>query len=211
MTAAYPPEPWYLGGSLLVSGFLVPVEHLPALPKGRRPIVIGGRALVGAAFAHYVPGGALQYDELLIAVPSLGRGGLRVTIPQIWVDSPASQAGGRELWGIPKQLASFARVDDGSRARTEMRDDRGPVAAIRATYGLPLLPGMRQLSLPILQQPEGRSILSHNRVIGRMSGLRASWTFSPTGPLAWLAGRRPLFNVAIRGASIIFGMDVKRS
>ena len=208
---AYPPEPWHLGGSLLVSAFLVPVRDLPALPTGRRPLVIGGRAVVGAAFVNYVPGGALQYDELLVAVPTVGAGGLRVTIPQIWVDSPASQAGGRELWGIPKQLASFARVDDGGRVRTAMTDARGAVASIRASYGLPLLPGMRLLALPILQHESGRRILSHNRVVGRIVGLRATWTFDPGGPLAWLAGRRPLFNVAIRDASIIFGMDVKRS
>ena len=208
---AYPPEPWYLGGALLVSAFLVPVRDLPALPAGGRPLAIGGRAVVGAAFVNYVPGGALHYDELLVAVPTVGRGGLRVTIPQIWVDSPASQAGGRALWGIPKQLASFTRVDDGRRVRTAMADARGAVASLRAHYGLPLLPGMRQLALPILQHESGRRILSHNRVVGRIGGLRATWAFDPDGPLAWLAGRRPLFNVAIRDASIIFGMDVQRS
>lgn len=211
MSAAYPPEPWYLGGSLLVSVFLVPIADLPALPAGRRPLVIGGRAVVGAAFANYVAGGALQYDELLIAIPSLGRSGLRVTVPQIWVDSPTSQAGGRELWGIPKQLGTFERHDTGTRVRTAMRDENGAVSAIRAGYGGPLLPGMRQIALPILQQFEGRRILSHNRVVGRIRGLRATWTVDADGPLAWLAGRRPLLSVAIRDASIIFGMDVQRS
>jgi hypothetical protein len=28
--ASYPPEPWFLGGSLLVSVFLVPVAELPS-------------------------------------------------------------------------------------------------------------------------------------------------------------------------------------
>lgn len=211
MSAAYPPEPWYLGGSLLVSMFLVPVADLPPLPPRRRPLVIGGRAVVGAAFANYVPGGALQYDELLVAIPSLGRGGLRVTVPQIWVDSPTSMAGGRELWGIPKQLGVFDRHDTGTRARIAMHDGDGAVASIRASYGGPLLPGMRQLALPILQYFEGRSILSHNRVVGRIRGLRATWTVDADGPLAWLAGHRPLLSVAIRDASIIFGMDVQRS
>ena len=207
----YPPEPWYLGGSLLVSAFLVPPRELLAfsIPDGRRPLRLGGKIVVGTAFVKYVPGGVLEYNELLVALPSFP--GPRVTIPQIWVDSPASQAGGRALWGIPKQLASFTRVDDGRRVRTAMADARGAVASLRAHYGLPLLPGMRQLALPILQHESGRRILSHNRVVGRIGGLRATWTFDPAGPLAWLAGRRPLFNVAIRDASIIFGMDVKRS
>ena len=207
----YPPEPWYLGGSMLVSTFLVPLDEMPVGMPGRYPIRVGGRALVGVAFANYVPGGVLDYDELLVAVPNVGDGGARVTIPQIWVDSPTSQAGGRELWGIPKQLGQFERVERGNRVRVSMSDDRGPVASIRAQYGLPLLPGMRQLALPILQELGGRRILSHNRLIGRVTGLRASVTFDPAGPLGWLAGRRPLVSLAIREASIIFGMDVRRS
>ena len=206
----YPPEPWYLGGGMLVSVFLVDRSALSALPDGRHPITIGGRAIVGVAFTGYTPGGVLAYDELLVAVPSLGRGGLRITIPQIWVDSPASQAGGRALWGIPKQLGVFDRTERGAHVTVRMRDGDGPVAEIRAIRGLPLLPGMRQLALPILQVLDSRRILSHNRVIGRITGLRASWTINPAGPLTWLSGHRPLMNVAIRDASIIFGMDVER-
>ncbi|MBA8815369.1 acetoacetate decarboxylase [Microbacterium halimionae] len=105
--ATYPPEPWHLGGSLLVSVFRVPAAELPAIeiPGGRRPLRLGGEVLVGTAFANYVPGGVLQYNELLVSVPSVFPP--RVTVPQIWVDSEASRAGGRELWGIPKQLETF--------------------------------------------------------------------------------------------------------
>jgi hypothetical protein len=135
---------------------------------------------------------------------------MRVNIPQIWVDSPTSLAGGRELWGIPKELGRFERVERGDRVRVSMTDENGPVASIRAQYGLPLLPGMRQLGLPILQELGGRRILSHNRLIGKITGLRATVSFDPAGPLAWLAGRTPLVSLAIRDASIIFGMDVQR-
>ncbi|MGY4859817.1 acetoacetate decarboxylase family protein [Cryobacterium sp. AP23] len=210
----YPPGPWYLGGTLQVSVFLVPSSSLPAgfeLPNGRRPIRLGGRVLVGVAAVNYLPGGALDYDELLVAVPSLGRGGLRVTIPQIWVDSPASMRGGRELWGIPKQLAAFRSTARARRASMTMTVEGAPVAELRATRGLPLLPGLRQLALPILQRLDGRVTLSHNRVIGRISGLRASWRFAAGGPLGYLSGRRPLLNVALHDAAIIFGMDVTRS
>ncbi|MEV7694047.1 acetoacetate decarboxylase family protein [Microbacterium sp. NPDC089189] len=210
----YPPEPWYLGGSLLVSVFLVPPTALPptfALPAGRRPVTVGGRISVGVAAVRYVPGGVLQYDELLVAVPSLGRGGIRVTIPQIWVDSDTSRRGGRELWGIPKELADFDRAGDAPRVTASMSIDDRPVARVTARRGRPLLPGMRQIALPILQDLDGRTTLSHNRVIGRISGLRTAWRFAPDGPLGYLAGRRPLLNVELHDASIIFGMDVART
>jgi hypothetical protein len=211
---AYPPEPWYLGGSLNVSLFLVPRAALPAgfeLPNGRTPLRLCGRVLVGLAAVRYLPGGALDYDELLVAVPSLGRGGLRVTIPQIWVDSPASAQGGRELWGLPKQLATFRRTDHTKRTSMAMTADGALVAELRARRGSPLLPGMRQLVLPILQCLDGRVTLSHNRVIARMSGLRASWRFTSDGPLGYLAARRPLLSISLHDAAIIFGMDVTRS
>jgi len=92
-----------------------------------------------------------------------------------------------------------------------MSVDGAAVAALRARRGLPLLPGMRQLALPILQNLDGRVTLSHNRVVGRIAGLRAAWHFAANGPLGYLSGRRPVLNIAVHNAAIIFGMDVTRS
>ncbi|POH62815.1 hypothetical protein C3B59_11430 [Cryobacterium zongtaii] len=213
-STGYPPEPWYLGGSLNVSVFLVPAACLPAgfeLPSGRRALRLGSRVVVGVAAVRYLPGGVLDYDELLVAVPSLGRGGLRVTITQIWVDSPTSVRGGRDLWGIPKHLAVFRQSESRGVASMTMSVGGAAVAALRARRGLPLLPGMRQFALPILQDLDGRVTLSHNRVIGKMAGLRAAWHFPENGPLGYLSGRRPVLNVAVHDAAIIFGLDVRRS
>ena len=56
----YPPEPWYLGGSLLASAFLVDTAALrDAVPAGRHLLRVGSRAIVGVASASYVPGGVL--------------------------------------------------------------------------------------------------------------------------------------------------------
>lgn len=87
----------------------------------------------------------------------------------------------------------------------------GSVAGLRARFRGPLLPGMRQLPLPTLQPWDGGRIFSHNPIVGRFSGLSTRWTFAANGPLGYLASRRPVFSAAIRDASIIFGMDVKRS
>jgi len=213
---SYPPEPWYLGGSLLVSAFRVPVAALPGelaatLPRHRTPVVAAGHALIGVAFARYTPGGVLAYDELLVAAPSLDRAALRYTIPQIWVDSAVSLQGGRELWGIPKQLASFERTDTADAAAVAASTDAGPVARLDARYGRSLLPGMRQLALPIHQAVGRGATLSHNRVIGRIAALSTRWDFAAAGPLGYLAGRRPLASFALRDASIVFGMRVRRS
>ncbi|ASD21324.1 hypothetical protein B7495_03790 [Cryobacterium sp. LW097] len=70
---------------------------------------------------------------------------------------------------------------------------------------------MRPLTLPVMQDLDGRVTLSHNRVIGRMAGLRAAWHFPENGPLGYLSGRRPVLTIAVHDAAIIFGMDVRRS
>ena len=200
----YPPEPWYLGGSLLASAFLVDGSVFrDALPAGRHALRLGSKVVVGVASASYVPGGVLAYEELLVALPTWGRGGLRITIPQIWVDSAQSREGGRALWGIPKELAVFERSD----TRAAMN---GAEMVLEGRTGRALLPGMRQLALPILQSVEGGSILSHNRVIGRIRSLRARWSFAADGPLGYLAGHTPFVSFAVRDASIVFGMDVER-
>ena len=213
---SYPPEPWYLGGSLLVSAFRLPVAALPGelaetLPRGRTPLAVGGHAVIGVAFANYRPGGVLTYDELLVAAPTANLAALRYTIPQIWVDSPVSLQGGRELWGIPKQLASFERSETADAASVTATTDDGPVARLDARHGRTLLPGMRQLGLPIHQAVGRGATLSHNRVIGRIGALAARWDFAAEGPLGYLAGRRPLASFALRDASIVFGMRVRRS
>lgn len=214
---SFPPEPWYLGGSLLVSVFRVPTADLPPeFAVGPKPLRLGRSTLVGTAFARYRPGGVLSYDELLVSTPTLEGGRPRVTIPQIWVDSPESRDGGSALWGIPKQLGVFTRVETADAASVSMTVGDGPVASLRARSRRAILPGMRQVALPILQSgvaaggTRSERILSHNRVIGRMRWMSASWTFDAHGPLGYLAGHRPFASFALGDASIIFGMDVQR-
>ncbi len=68
---------------------------------------VDAAALVATAWVHYEPGGVLSYRELLTAVLVRRGGRSLVSITDIWVDSEASLRGGRELWGIPKDLATF--------------------------------------------------------------------------------------------------------
>ncbi|MGW0038533.1 acetoacetate decarboxylase family protein [Gordonia sp. NPDC003376] len=210
----YPPEPWYLGGDLLASAFLVPVAALPAdtldvVPVGSRPLVIGKHIVVVAAFVHYTDGGVLQYEELLTSFPVISvRHGAGVSIPHIWVTSPHSRTGGRELWGIPKHLAEFERGTDGPTVRTVMRIDGAPVASMTARPGRRVLPGTRQVPLPTAQVLGGVRSYSTNRIVGHLRTLRATWEFAPDGPLGYLGGRRRIGDLAATDAAVLFGTKV---
>lgn len=213
----YPPEPWYLGGDFLSGIFLVPVSELPGqvwahLPAGARPVRIAGRAIVAVAAVRYTPGGVLAYDELLVAVLVIRRGRLAVTIPQIWVTSPASQAGGRALWGIPKELMSARRSPAGRRLRALFRTTgRAVLAEVSGAARLDL-PGTWTLPLPTLQRgADGASsaiIRSSNSVRGRLHLAHTEWSFGSS--LSWLQGRRPLLSAALTRAAVVFGARVER-
>ena len=207
----YPPEPWHLGGHLLISAFRVPPAELPdgfldAVPNGHRPAITGGRATVLAAFAHYRPGGVLAYEELLVAVAVLAGRALRSTIPLIWVTSEASLRGGRELWGIPKQLAAIERAG----GRTAAAIDGREFAALQARVGRRLWPGSPGVPVETAQRLDGRRVIARNTVFAAVRALDATWDFAADGPLGFLAGRSPLLSLALDDAAIVFGRDVER-
>ncbi|WP_367138450.1 acetoacetate decarboxylase family protein [Saccharothrix sp. HUAS TT1] len=192
---SYPPEPWRLHGRACVSVWLVRAEAVPPLPV--RPVTLFGHAVVGTAFVDYRPPG-LAYHELLAAV--LVRKGLRfgVTITRIWVDSPASRAGGRELWGVPKESAGFDWDDRVASAR----DADGPIASVRGR----VLPFGAWLPAAASTWQEFGDGLARTplRATARVSAARAVWDIAPNGPLAWLP-HRPLLSVAVRRLRLRFG------
>lgn len=214
----YPPEPWDLRGQMYLSVFAVPGAALPPLPEPLastvRPVVLGGRTLVGTAWVRYEPGGVLRYQELLSAVLVHERGRPRVSITDIWVDSVASRDGGRRLWGIPKDLAELdlRPVDDNNAGATVATAalpgrpalDRGTFATATITRGL-RVPGRWPTAMSVAQVLDGQ--VKRTGVRGR-TGLRigtASWRIEPDGPLGHLSARRPLLTVTLADFQIRFG------
>ncbi len=197
MSAAYPAPPWRLRGDLHTSVFLVPLAGVPVdLPPGWRPLRLGRFGLVGTAWVSYRPGGVLVYDELMSTL--LVRRGWRVlpTITHIWVDSPASRDGGRELWGIPKQLAEFgsflATINDGPLAAGSVRP--------RIT-----LPWRLPFGFSVVQRLAGSAKVTPVRLRARVGLSRSTFAADPGGPLAFLAGRRALLSFSVFDFRMIFG------
>lgn len=213
-SAAYPPEPWHLRGEFLAGVFLVPPVELPGrvwaeMPPGARPFTLAGRAIVAVAAVRYTPGGVLDYDELLVAVPTIRGRRLAVTIPLIWVTSPASRAGGRELWGIPKELMTERRAAAGRRLRALFRTEERTILAEVDGVATFDLPGTWTLPMPTLQRrPGGGVIRSTNSIRGRLHLARTAWTFGSS--LSWLQGRRPVLSAALTRAVVVFGTRVER-
>jgi len=132
----------------------------------------------------------------------LVRRGLRVlpTITHIWVDSEASRDGGRALWGIPKELASFDFAGDHFAAR----DESGPLArgAVHARRALPLRWPVR---FKVVQTLHGRAKVSPVRSTASVAVAQGRFEADPSGPLAFLSGRTPLASFALGDFRMNFG------
>ncbi|WP_395675272.1 acetoacetate decarboxylase family protein [Inquilinus sp.] len=200
--APYPSPPWRLRGTVQAALWRVPRDALPGpLPDGARPLGWGRTALLATVRADWQAGGDLAYGELVVGVPvRLGRR-IGVTITAAWVDSPASLAGGRALWAIPKRLGRFETAD----GRTILTDAQGLVAIFTDRPGrtLPL-----RLPVPLrVLQPDGNGIrITRAAATGRPGPGGAGWDFPPTGSLAVLAGKRPVLTLTLANAEARFGL-----
>lgn len=164
----------------------------------------------GAAFVSYEPGSELTYSELLVA--RRDESGRRVTITDIWVDSPESMEGGRELWAIPKDLCDFTldASHTGPLSRTDWSASvaRHPIASAsftdvsRATVRTPFKGGTRQPALVGGGVPALSADLSGS---AKVLPCRGRWDFAEDGPLGWLSGARKLGSFRMADFRMSFG------
>jgi acetoacetate decarboxylase len=167
----------------------------------------------GAALVSYEQPSPLTYSELLVARPVREAGGRRVNITDIWVDSEDSLQGGRELWAIPKDLCSFRRTTTGSRVqRTSWttRLDGASIASARFTDISRLTPrtpfkgSTWQQRGPRESGPD-REVVAELRGSAKALPCLGSWDFDASGPLGWLAGKRPLASFRMVDFAMSFG------
>ncbi len=110
----YPMAPWSLQGYAVQTLHLVDTNRVRALipPEFEIFSVFPGKTLGSVYLSNYQPGSVLEYSELIVApafVKYQGKIGAWVT--HIYVDNSDSVAGGREIWGLPKELADFTWLD----------------------------------------------------------------------------------------------------
>ncbi|MGW6646836.1 acetoacetate decarboxylase family protein [Streptomyces iakyrus] len=214
----FPPSPWHLTGDMVVSLWRVPADDLAPwpLPRGVRPWVVRRRATLLTFWADYRPGGVLAYREFLIALAVRHGRGLAGSTVAAWVDDERSLAGGRALWGIPKEQGVIALGADG---RGELTADGIPPVRVtyrdllRLPFRLPArahlvqrLPDGRECRVPM--RISGRPALGRSRVTtgagvreqsrdgsaGRQPGVAPG----ASAALSVLARHRPLLSLAVR-------------
>ena len=189
----HPPAPWRLKGpAVIVFGTMRAARAQRRLPAPirlvRLPVVGAVTALV---LADYREGSTLQYAELACLVgPAVGGRVPGGWVETMLVDRDASRAGGRAIWNLPKELASFDWAEDPPRS-VVVRDGDGDVV-VSARWSRP------RLSLPLPGVAPFLGTVDGGAVAGRLTGLarggpaRVSLTVPPSSPLhdLGLAGSR---------------------
>ncbi len=106
----YPQAPWTLQGYAIQTLHLVNIDRVrPLIPSELAIISVWPGKTIGSLYlSNYGSGSVLEYNELII-VPALVRYQSKIGawISHIYVDNADSVAGGREIWGLPKELAEF--------------------------------------------------------------------------------------------------------
>lgn len=197
----YPPAPWHMHGSLWLSVFRLAEavdEHHPA-------------GNYGVALVSYEEPSPLIYHELLLARTTKNRAGKgAVSISDIWVDSAASQAGGRELWAIPKQLCDFD-MESSFRGPVTSTDwtatvERRPIAEAhftdvsRAALRLPFTGLVEQPGIP--EHPDIADVVMKGNA--KALPCRARWSFAGDGPLGFMNQARQLGSFRMAGFRLAF-------
>lgn len=194
----YPLSPWDLTGHAYTGVWLLP-KHLAPPPHNAdtKAVTIFGRVIVCAAFFVYEEPSPLTYDEIMSTVLVRDRWRLRVSITHIWVNSPASRDGGRELWAIPKDLADFDVGQHASYAAQGI----GSLMVNRVRR----LPFRVPLRFTTAQDRNGDLLVTPVSGAIRAGLAKSRWSFAADGPIGFLAGRKPLLTWAAKPFHLIFG------
>jgi len=189
----YPAAPWDMLGQLWLSIFKLrePADTV----EGVRPA-----GTYGAAFVSYEQGSPLTYSELLVArLVDAGTYGRCVSITDIWVDSAASVAGGRELWAIPKGLCDFD-LDTSHRGPLSSTTwsaslERRPIASASFTdvsRAMVRIPFKGTTWQPGIDDTDGEERTAVLQGSSKALPCRGRWDFAADGPLGWMRGARQL-------------------
>lgn len=105
----YPPAPWTLKGYAIQTLHLVDKDKVRSLiPPELNPFSLWpGKAVASVYLSYYSSESVMEYSELIVALAVTADKGFGGWISHIYVDNENSVAGGREIWGLPKEYAEF--------------------------------------------------------------------------------------------------------
>jgi acetoacetate decarboxylase len=192
---AYPPPPWRLGGwGIATVGLLASAAAAEFVPEGAQLVTVLPGKTVGGMFFLAYEFGSLVYRELNV-VAGLVRVGARLAfvLPRLYVDSPASLAGGREIWAVPKELATFEIGQLDGETSIDVAQGARRICCLRSRGSGPRL--CLPLPLPSLGVRDETFAFFTARLRAAFSLANVDVTLGPGSEFAALGLERPRFGV----------------
>jgi hypothetical protein len=162
-----------------------------------------GTVIVCVAWADYGPGGVLEYRELMVVAMTRLTIPLTGTILRIWVDSRESLEGGRQLWRIPKEMASLAF--DHRDGFTGSITVGGVEQASYRFVPRWSVPGRWPSNMVTRQGTESGVRRTLSTMRGRLEVGRGLLSIPADGELAFLNRGKTITNLAVRNLRATFG------
>jgi acetoacetate decarboxylase len=187
----YPQPPWTLKGYAIQTLQLVDIDQARStLPDALEIVsVFPGKTIGGIYLASYGQGSTLTYNELIV-VSATVRKGLRIGgwISHIYVDNDDSIAGGRNIWGLPKEQADFQWQQTPSISVLVQQRDR---VLCRASCNWQI-PGWHQsLTVPMLSQMNPHLLAFNGQANFKFSLLNVDVLISSESPFSYLNLNHP--------------------
>lgn len=182
----YPPAPWTLQGGAVHTLHLVDIRRVrPFVPPELRIVpVLPGKTLGVVYLAAYGPGSVLRYNELIVA-PALTRyrRSLGFWISHIYVDNADSIAGGRQIWGLPKEPAEFT-WESGEQPQVVVRQGDRRLCTLR--YSGPRRLWRQPIILPAHSLLQPHLLFFMGKLMARLGVGRGRLHIPPESPFAAL-------------------------
>lgn len=207
----YPNAPWTLQGFALQTLQLLDVERVrPFIPPEFKLLcVLPGKTVGGVYCSHYGSGSVLEYSELIVAAGLVSYSGqIGGWISHIYVDSADSVAGGRNIWGLPKELAEFTwetNNDQTSDYRNSLIIRQKERTLCNLSYNIPKFGLQLPLSADAFSTQLASILLFKTKFESRVSPVAAQLQVPPSSPFAKLSLESPWLTLYWNQLRVVVG------
>jgi acetoacetate decarboxylase len=196
---SYPAAPWQLFGTAVNASYLIDTEiaqqYVP--PDLAIVSVLPGKTLANIYLSKYEAPSTLHYHELIVS-PAVVKfqGKVGSWISHIYVDDLDSVAGGRNIWGLPKEMAEFTWSD---RDISVSQGDRSLCRAEIGSGGLPLSPfGKSKIGGEVFGGLEREVLLFKGEFAAQLKWVGFQLEIGAASPFSSLKLSRPLVALHFR-------------
>jgi acetoacetate decarboxylase len=201
----YPPAPWQLRGYATQTLNLVDIDRVRRFVPPELDIVaiLPGKTIGSIYISEYQLDSVLTYNELIVA-PALVRQRTKIGgwISHIYVDNPDSMAGGRAIWGLPKELAEFTRIGRQITVKQQAK------TLCRLSYRSNLLSDLKitpKITVPCFGNLNGNLLYFNNDFQGKVSLVDSNLEIPQSSPFASLNLSTPLLTIDLQDLSLVTG------